>query len=95
GMVNYSAKELEKIVAQGKKKDIKVIGILSFSDNVTSELIERSIDKISLAGILRAPKNVLPVINSKRYTILGRKYDDFCQLDQGSDSSNVDSKNEE
>ena len=58
GIVNYSAEDLEKTVAEGKKRIIKVIGRLSFSSNVTPELLERAIDKIIIAGILKGPPNI-------------------------------------
>jgi Arc/MetJ-type ribon-helix-helix transcriptional regulator len=75
GFVNYSRKELEKIAGSGKKIDLKVIGRLSFSNDVTPELIERTISKINMAGILKAPKTLLPLLNGRRYSILGNKYD--------------------
>ncbi|MFX0125302.1 MAG: hypothetical protein ACFFAE_16865, partial [Candidatus Hodarchaeota archaeon] len=53
GLAHYSAKELEAVVAKGKKLEIKVLGGLRFSDDVTPKLIERSIAKINLAGILK------------------------------------------
>ena len=74
GFLTYNASELEKIVAQGKKLEVKVIGGLSISEDVSVELAERAISKISLAGILRAPDPLLPFLNKKRYTILGRSY---------------------
>ena len=80
GWANYSAKELEAIAANGKKLEIKVLGGLTFSKDVTPELVDRSIDKINLAGILKAPKDVLPVLNDRRFTILGNKYEEFKRL---------------
>ncbi len=80
GIVNFSAEDLEKTVAKGKKRVIKVVGRLSFSSNVTPELIDRSIDKIIIAGILKAPSNVMETLNSKRYSILGSKYTESHRL---------------
>ncbi|MHA2363590.1 MAG: hypothetical protein ACXAC7_06505 [Candidatus Hodarchaeales archaeon] len=77
GYLTYSAKGLEKVVAEGKKLEIKVIGGLSIENNVSPELAEKAISKVSLAGILRAPPDVLPVLNSKRYSILGRPYSEL------------------
>ena len=80
GLANYSAKELEKVARNGKKLEIKVIGRLSFSDDVTPELVERSIVKINIAGILKAPDEVLRILNKKRFTILGHRYREFKRL---------------
>ncbi|UCG90604.1 MAG: hypothetical protein JSU57_02420 [Candidatus Heimdallarchaeota archaeon] len=80
GWANYSAKELEKVAADGKKLEVKVIGGLRFPEDVSPELVNRSIAKINLAGILKAPKELIPVLNDKRFTILGNKYKEFKKL---------------
>ncbi|MHA2245806.1 MAG: hypothetical protein ACXADY_12645 [Candidatus Hodarchaeales archaeon] len=80
GLAHYSAKDLEVVAANGKKLEIKVIGGLKFAEDVTPELVNRSVSKISLAGILKAPKEVLPVLNNIRFTILGTKYEEFKRL---------------
>ncbi|MHA2295733.1 MAG: hypothetical protein ACXAEU_11795 [Candidatus Hodarchaeales archaeon] len=77
GLFHYSARELEKIVAKGKRLEIKVLGGLIFSDDVTPELADKAIAKINIAGILRAPKDVLPIITQRRYTLLGRSYSEI------------------
>jgi hypothetical protein len=81
GLAHYSAKELEAIVAKGRKLELKVLGRLKFSEDVTPTLIERSIDKISLAGILKAPVEVKTVLDNKRFTILGQRYSKFKRLE--------------
>lgn len=81
GLAHYSAKELEAVAAKGKKLEIKVLGGLTFSEDVTPILVERSIAKINLAGILKAPTEVKSVLNAKRYTILGQKYSEFKRLE--------------
>jgi Arc/MetJ-type ribon-helix-helix transcriptional regulator len=83
GVVNYSAKELEKIIAQGKRLEIRTIGILRFDDDITPELFEKAVAKISLAGRLWAPDKILPLINERRYTLLGKPYREFQELDTG------------
>ncbi|MFX1282841.1 MAG: CopG family transcriptional regulator [Promethearchaeota archaeon] len=87
GWANYSAKELEAVAAKGKKLEIKVLGGLSFSEDVTPELVDRAIAKINLAGILKASKEILPAINARRFTILGNKYDEFKRLPTGEDDN--------
>jgi len=85
GIVNYSAEDLEKTIAEGKKRVIKVIGRLSFSSNVTPELIDRSIDKIIIAGVLKGPSNIQQILNTKRYSILGSKYSAKRELSENAD----------
>ncbi|UCG03205.1 MAG: hypothetical protein JSW11_04285 [Candidatus Heimdallarchaeota archaeon] len=81
GLANYSAKELETITAKGKKLEIKVLGGLKFSEDVTPALVDQSIAKINLAGILKAPEKVKTVLNEKRYTLLGHKYSEFKRFE--------------
>ncbi len=90
GWANYSAKELEAVVANGKKLEIRVLGKLSFSDDVTPELVERSIAKINLAGILKAREEVLPILNNKRFSILGHKFGEFKKLKFGDEKEEED-----
>lgn len=73
GLVNYSAKELQKHIDKGRKLDIKVIGGLRFSNDVTTELVEQSINKIMIAGTILGGEKVKQIANSKRYTISGKK----------------------
>jgi hypothetical protein len=83
GIINYSVKDLEKVAAEGKMLNMRVIGKLSFSNDVTPELIDRTVSQINLTGILRAPDHLLPLLNERRYSILGRKYDPTKKLDSG------------
>jgi Arc/MetJ-type ribon-helix-helix transcriptional regulator len=85
GMLSYSAEELEKIIAKGKRLEIRTIGILRFSDDVTPELFDKAVAKINLAGRLWAPDSILPMINERRYTLLGKPYRSFRELDAGND----------
>lgn len=87
GWAHYSSKELEEVVAGGKKLEIKVLGKLSFADDVTPKLVDRSIAKINLAGILNAPEDVLPILNNRRFTILGNKYREIKKLKTGEENT--------
>ena len=93
GLVHYSAKELEEVAAKGKKLEIRVLGRLSFSEDVTPILVEQSIAKINLAGILKAPTEVKSILNSKRYTILGQKYSDFKRLESSEENDEEERRN--
>ena len=81
GVAHYSAKELEAIAAKGNKLEIRVLGGLKFAKDVSPTLIDRSISKINLAGILKAPTEVKAILNEKRFTLLGQRYSDFKRLE--------------
>lgn len=83
GVLSYSAKELEQIVAKDKRLEIKAIGILRFSDDITPELFDRAVAKINLAGRLRAPESLASLIDERRHTLLGKPYREFHGLDSG------------
>lgn len=73
GIVKYSSKELEKYVADGKKLHIKVIGGLVFDNDVSPELIDKTIEKINIAGILRANDSIKIALENKSFSLLGRR----------------------
>ena len=73
GLLHYSAKELEKIVSEGKKLQIRVIGGLSISHDVTPELADRAIERINMAGVFRAAPEIKTTLESKQYTLLGNR----------------------
>ncbi|MFQ5981116.1 MAG: hypothetical protein ACE5OZ_23490 [Candidatus Heimdallarchaeota archaeon] len=83
GVLSYSAQQLEKVIARDKRLEIKAIGILRFSDDITPELFDRAVAKINLAGRLRAPKSLISLIDERRYTLLGKPYREFRGLDSG------------
>lgn len=62
---------MEKIVAEGKKLTIRVIGGLSFDNDISPELADRVIEKINMAGIFRASFEVKKALEHKKYTLLG------------------------
>jgi Arc/MetJ-type ribon-helix-helix transcriptional regulator len=54
GIVGYGKDELEKVVADGKQLDIRVIGMLMLSKNVTPDLATAAIHSIEVRGVFRA-----------------------------------------
>ena len=91
GIVNYSRKELENIIKEGKKLHIRVIGALRFDKDVTPELAHQAINEINLAGIFRANKDVKRRLAPKRYTLLGNPYRfDQEQLEGDTEEDNDD-----
>lgn len=76
----YTAKELEKIAVSDKKMDLKVIGVLGFDSDVSPDLIEKTIGKITVAGNLRGSEAVIEKLNSRRFSLLGKPYSSFKEL---------------
>ncbi|OLS27585.1 MAG: hypothetical protein HeimC3_03640 [Candidatus Heimdallarchaeota archaeon LC_3] len=75
GILHLNAKDLETYIAKGQKVKFKFVGLLSFASDITPELVEKAIDKINLAGALKANENLLPFLQEKRYSLLrNRKY---------------------
>ena len=74
GILSYSREELEKVVKEGKKLHIKVIGALRIGNDVTPELANQAIKEINLAGIFRAQNEVKQILAPKRFTLLGNPY---------------------
>ncbi|HLZ59139.1 MAG TPA: helix-turn-helix domain-containing protein [Ktedonosporobacter sp.] len=56
GFVRYSRADLEKVVAQGKRLYLNVVGICSIARDVSPDLAEQAIEKISLVGKLKPQK---------------------------------------
>lgn len=54
GVVSYSRQELEAVRARGEKLAIRVVGLLTFADDVSPELALATIESIELRGVLRA-----------------------------------------
>lgn len=58
GIVGYGKDELEKVLAEGNQLDIRVIGMLMLSKNVTPELATAAIHSIEVRGVFRASNAV-------------------------------------
>ena len=54
GALSYSRADLELVVAQGQRLDLNVLGYLAFTNDVTPDLIDRSIERLRYKGVLRA-----------------------------------------
>jgi DNA-binding transcriptional ArsR family regulator len=65
GALSYSRADLELIVAQGQRLDLNVLGYLGFANDVTPDLIDRSIERLRYKGVLRASDAVTVALNHK------------------------------
>lgn len=66
GMVVYSRRELEDLADRGEKLDLTVIGGLSFADDITAELIEQTIARIKLYGVINAQPAARAALQTKQ-----------------------------
>lgn len=64
GVVAISKKELERMKAEGRKYEIKLIGMLVITNDVTPELARETLDFVQVYGIIRASEEVKKVILS-------------------------------
>lgn len=65
GAALYSRKELERVVAAGDQLDLNIVGYLSFSDDVTAELVDRAVARLRYRGVLTASPDVLKALKRK------------------------------
>jgi DNA-binding transcriptional ArsR family regulator len=65
GAVTYSRRELEDLASRGERLDLIVIGRLSFADDVSAELVEQTIARINLYGVIHASAAAQAVLKSK------------------------------
>ncbi len=59
GFVRIGSDELERAAKNRAKLDIRVVGRLEISDDVSPELADKTIERISVRGSLQAPRQVL------------------------------------
>jgi Arc/MetJ-type ribon-helix-helix transcriptional regulator len=58
GVLLYNAKDFERHAANGQKLSISVVGLLSFSHDVSPELASQVIESITVRGVFRASQAV-------------------------------------
>ena len=89
GTETLTVERLEKLIEKGEKLNIRVIGRVKVESDVTIELIEKSVNRIQLAGILRGEKEIKDFINRNlRYSIAGKSsYYDRKRLGEPDDNS--------
>ena len=58
GVLSHDKRGLEKCRAEGKKLQIRTLGVMAIADDVSPELAVATIEAIKLLGIFRAPDAV-------------------------------------
>ncbi|GIO44534.1 hypothetical protein [Paenibacillus apis] len=64
GIVTITRRDLEELKTSNKKANIKMTGILTFSEDVTPDLARESIESIKVQGKINASPNVQEVLNT-------------------------------
>lgn len=59
GFVRLSAGELQRAAKRKEKLDLRVVGRLEILDDVTPDLADKAIERVSVRGSLQAPQQVL------------------------------------
>lgn len=65
GIQVYNRKGLDAARAEGRMVDVRVIGMVKITDDVTPELARATIRSFEVSGVIRAPKGVLAAISDR------------------------------
>jgi hypothetical protein len=65
GMMMYSRKDLERVIARGEQLNILLAGYCHFADDITPDLIERAIGRFRFRGKLSASPEVREALKRK------------------------------
>ena len=63
GIATITRRDLEKLKASNNKAKIRMIGTLTFSEDVTPELARETIESVKVHGKIKAPIEVKEVLN--------------------------------
>ncbi len=64
GIVTITRRDLEELKKSSKKANIKMTGILTFSEDVTPDLAKETIESIKVRGTIKASPKVQEVLNT-------------------------------
>lgn len=63
GIATINRRDLEKFKASNNKVNIRMVGTLTFSEDVTPELAKATIESVKVRGKIKAPIEVKEVLN--------------------------------
>jgi hypothetical protein len=64
GIVTITRKDLEELKASNKKANIKMTGILTFTEDITPDLVKETIESVKVRGTIKASPKVQEVLNT-------------------------------
>ncbi len=66
GVVSYTRRDLERVVAADESLDLHVVGACIIADDVSPELADQAVARLRLRGTLTAPAAVRTVLENKQ-----------------------------
>lgn len=66
GVATITRQDLEKLKASNHKAKIRMVGTLTFSEDVTPELVKETIESVKVRGTIKASPKVQGVLNMLR-----------------------------
>lgn len=63
GIATITRRDLEKLKASNNKAKIRMVGTLTFSEDVTPELVRETIESVKVRGTINATNEVKEVLN--------------------------------
>ncbi len=65
GIQQYSAADLTRVVDNGERLDIRVLGLVVFADDVTAELASAAVGSLTVLGAMHAPAAVKAALRDR------------------------------
>lgn len=65
GTATITRRDLEKLKMSNKKAKIRMVGTLTFSEDVTPELARETIESVKVLGTIKATDEVKEVLNGR------------------------------
>ncbi len=69
GFATITRRDLEKLKASKHKAKVRMVGTLTFSEDVTPELIRETIESVKVCGSIKASPEVQGVLNTLIHAI--------------------------
>jgi hypothetical protein len=63
GALTYTREDLQRVQAKGYKLDVRVIGLLRLGKDVTSELLNATIERVRVTGKILSPAHLMDSLN--------------------------------
>jgi hypothetical protein len=65
GAISYTREDLEQVVADGRVLDITLLGLATFADDISPNLVDRAIARFRHRGVLHASPDVRAALQQK------------------------------
>lgn len=67
GVIGYNASDLQASIARGERLDVRVVGMLMLSQDITPELADKAIESVYIRGTLRASSAVKEILADRMH----------------------------